>query len=84
VLDVTRYHFLRAACEIGQSGDNDTLPYDIDAAFIRDKAEDLSQICFDLFQSIDAKSAKGAVAFMNGITIGSEALSLCVREHKML
>jgi hypothetical protein len=74
VLQVTRDHFLRAAFEIGQSGENDTLPYDIDAAFTRDKSEDLSQICFDLFLSVEAKSVKDAVAFMNGITIGSERL----------
>jgi hypothetical protein len=74
VLNVTRDHFLRAACEIGQSGENDTLPYDIDAAFIRDKAEDLSQICFALFQLVDAKPAKDAAAFINGLTIGSERL----------
>jgi hypothetical protein len=74
VLNVTRDHFLRAACEIGQSGENDTLPYDIDAAFVRDKAEDLSQICFALFQLIDARSVKDAAAFMNGLTIGSERL----------
>jgi hypothetical protein len=74
VLNVTWDHFLRAAFEIGQSGENDTLPYDIDAAFIRDKAEGLSQICYDLFQSIDVKASKDAVAFMNGLTIGSERL----------
>jgi hypothetical protein len=74
VLNVTRDHFLRAACEIGQSGENDTLPYDVDAAFIRDKAEDLSNICSALFQLIDAKSVKDAAAFMNGLTIGSERL----------
>jgi hypothetical protein len=74
VLHVTQDHFLRAAWEIGQSGDNDSLPYDIDAAFIRDKAENISQICFDLFQSIDAKSVKDAAAFTNGLTIGSERL----------
>ncbi len=60
--------------EIGQNGENDTLPYDIDASFIRDKAEDLATICFQLFQSIEAKPEKDAVSFMNGITIGSERL----------
>ncbi len=74
MLKVTQDHFLRAALEIGESGDNDTLPYDIDAAFIRDKSGDLSQICFQLFQSIDAMSAKNAAKFVNGITIGSERL----------
>lgn len=74
MLNVTRDHFLRAASEIGQSGENDTLPYDIDAAFVRDKAEDLSQVYFGLFQLIDAKSVRDAAAFMNGLTIGSERL----------
>lgn len=74
VLEVTRDRFFRAALEIGQNGENDTLPYDIDAAFIRDKSEDLSAICFNLFKFIDTKSAKDAAAFMNEITIGSERL----------
>lgn len=30
MLTVNREHFTRAALEIGQSGENDTLPYDID------------------------------------------------------
>jgi hypothetical protein len=34
VMEVKKDHFIQAAQEIGQSGDNDTLPYDIDAAFI--------------------------------------------------
>ncbi len=74
MLNVTQEHFFRAAFEIGQSGENDTLPYDIDSAFIRDKAKDLSQICFQLFQAIESKPAQEASAFMNGITIGSERL----------
>lgn len=74
MLQITRDHFTRAALEIGQSGENDTMPYDIDAAFVRDKADDLSTICFELFQLIDAKPAKDAAAFMNKITVGSERL----------
>jgi hypothetical protein len=74
VLEVTQDHFLRAAREIGQNGENDTLPYDIDAAFIRDKAQPLSQICIDLFISIDAMPSERAAAFINGITVGSERL----------
>ena len=74
VLEITRDHFLKAACEIGQSGENDTLPYDVDAAFIRDKSEELSRICFELFQLIEAKSIEDARGSMSGITIGSERL----------
>jgi hypothetical protein len=74
LLEVTQDHFLRAAIEIGHNGENDTLPYDRDAAFIRDKSASLSQICFDLFRVIDAKPTAEAAGFMNGITIGSERL----------
>ncbi|WP_420333374.1 RNA-directed DNA polymerase [Roseibium sp.] len=73
-LQVLRDHFLRAAVEIGQNGENDTLPYDIDAGFIRDKAECFADICFNLFQEIDQKSFKDAKGFLNELTIGAERL----------
>ncbi|WP_198292810.1 RNA-directed DNA polymerase [Mesorhizobium sp. STM 4661] len=73
-MEVKREHFLQAALEIGQVGENDTMPYDIDAAFIRDKASDLSDICFSLFGEIDSKKDDEAIAFMNGLTIGAERL----------
>lgn len=74
MLEVREDHFLRAALEIGESGENDTLPYDIDAGFIRDKSKQLTQVCYQLFQTIDAKPVKGAAAFMNEITVGAERL----------
>lgn len=74
VLQVSQDHFRRAALEIGQSGENDTLPYDIDAGFIRDRANDLSSICFDLFESINVKNQKSAAEYVNGLTIGAERL----------
>ncbi|HXZ01931.1 MAG TPA: RNA-directed DNA polymerase [Stellaceae bacterium] len=80
-MDVKRDHFLKAALEIGQSGENDTLPYDTDAGFIRDKSENLAQICFDLFQSIEAKSVKDAAAFMNELTVGAERLLVPSGSH---
>jgi len=74
-------HFSRAALEIGQSGDNDTLPYDIDAAFVRDKADELAQICYSLFQFIDAKPIKDAADFVNQLTIGAERLLVPSGSH---
>lgn len=74
-------HFLRAALEIGQNGENDTIPYDIDAAFIRDKSEELSSICFGLFQSIDARSTKKAAEFVNELMVGAERLLVPVGSH---
>lgn len=67
-------HFQLAALEIGQSGENDTLPYDIDAAFIKEKADDLAQICLNLFQTIEQKPPREALAFVNSLTIGAERL----------
>lgn len=81
VMEVKKDHFLRAALEIGQSGENDTLPYDIDAGFIRDKANDLSQICIDLFKSIDGRSNRQAALFLNGLTVASERLLVPAGSH---
>lgn len=74
-------HFKRAALEIGQSGENDTLPYDIDAGFIRDKADALAEICIRLFQNVNGKSVKDAAAFINELTIGSERLLVPAGSH---
>ncbi len=73
-MHVSQDHFRRAALEIGQSGDNDTLPYDIDAAFIRDMADDFSSMCFTLYETIDARNQKNAAAYVNELTIGAERL----------
>lgn len=67
-------HFLRAALEIGSSGDNDTLPYDLDAAFVRDKSADLAAICLELFQRVETGRVGRPVNFMNGLAIGAERL----------
>jgi Reverse transcriptase (RNA-dependent DNA polymerase) len=81
MIKVDRAHFFRAAKEIGQSGENDTLPYDIDASFLRDKAEEFSHICFDLFKSVKDKSSENQVKFMNGLTIVSERLLVPSGSH---
>lgn len=80
-MEVKREHFVQAALEIGKSGDNDTLPYDIDSSFVRDKAEDLAQICFDLFTVLDNQSFKDAKNFINELTIGSERLLVPSGSH---
>lgn len=74
MIKVEADHFFRAALEIGNSGDNDTLPYDLDAAFIKDKATNLAAICSTLFQGIEAGAFGKSVSFMNGLEIGSERL----------
>lgn len=67
-------HFYRAALEIGHSGDNDTLPYDLDAGFIKDKANDLAAICLTLFQRVETGAFGKPAAFMNGLAIVAERL----------
>lgn len=67
-------HFVRAALEIGHSGDNDTLPYDLDAGFVKERADDLAALCLDLFQNIETGKVGKAVNFMNGLAIAAERL----------
>ena len=81
MINVEQEHFRKAALEIGKYGENDTLPYDNDASFIRDKADNLSEICFRLFQAIDAKTLKNAAKFVNELTIGSERLLVPAGSH---
>ena len=81
MVKVEERHFFRAALEIGASGDNDTLPYDLDAAFIKDRAADLARICLALFKGIETGSLGKAAAFMNGLTIGSERLLVPSGSH---
>lgn len=73
-LKVLRDHFFKAALEIGQSGENDTLPYDIDAGFIRDKSENFADICFALFQEVEGKNTSEARALLNELPVVAERL----------
>lgn len=74
MVKVEKSHFLRAALEIGHNGDNDTLPYDLDAAFIKNKAADLAAICLALFQGVETGAVGRTVPFMNGLAIVAERL----------
>jgi hypothetical protein len=74
MIKVEKDHFLRAAIEIGHNGDNDTLPYDLEAGFIKDKAADLASLCLNLFQSVETGAVGRQVPFMNGLAIVAERL----------
>lgn len=74
LINVSIHHFARAAREIGHSGDNDTLPYDLDASFTKENADNLAALCLDLFQNIERGKVGNAVKFMNGLTISAERL----------
>lgn len=73
--DVTVNHFQRAAREIGRSGENDTLPYDQDARFVKERAEPLANICASLFHRISAfPTNEEARGFVNSLEVFSERL----------
>jgi hypothetical protein len=74
MIKVEKDHFFRAALEIGYSGDNDTLPYDLEAGFIKDKAADLAALCLALFQAVETGAIGKPATFMNGLAIVAERL----------
>ncbi len=39
---IAKAHFSRAAADIGAHGDNDTLPFDIDNRFVKEKQDELA------------------------------------------
>jgi hypothetical protein len=74
-------HFRRAALEIGKAGENDTLPYDVDAQFVKERCTDLAALAFRLFDRM-SKSSEGSVAsFFNGLNIVSERLLTATGSH---
>jgi hypothetical protein len=81
MIKVDKRHFLHAALEIGQSGENDTLPYDLDAAFIKEKSEELSDICIAIFRDVENGTVGKPATFMNGLTIASERLLVPSGSH---
>jgi hypothetical protein len=72
---VSEAHFLRAAREIGKSGENDTLPYDPDARFIKESADAIAALCKSLYDYIAAIEADDdAKRFVNSLELFSERL----------
>jgi hypothetical protein len=68
------HHAVGHDLEIGHSGDNDTLPYDLESGFIKDKADDLAALCLKLFQGVESGTLGKPVVFMNGLAIVAERL----------
>jgi hypothetical protein len=67
-------HFHKASLEIGENGDNDTLPYEIDSQFVKENAEAVSDIAYRFFCEVDKKTEKAAADYVNGLQIFSERL----------
>ncbi|MEI9940192.1 MAG: RNA-directed DNA polymerase [Pseudomonadota bacterium] len=71
---ITRDHFKRAAADIGAHGDNDTLPFDIDNRFVKDKQDELVEIAYTLSSELAKGNGKNAVHAIDSATIFSERL----------
>jgi hypothetical protein len=71
---VTLDHFKRAAVDIGTHGDNDTLPFDVDVRFVKDKQDELSQISYEYFSGLEKSSSANATTKINELQIFSERL----------
>lgn len=67
-------HFERAAHEIAAHGDNDTLPFDLDVRFVRDKSSELAQIAFGFYSELKAGSPKENKTRLVGMPVYSERL----------
>ncbi len=67
-------HFKRAAADIEENGDNDTLPFDVDRRFIDEKRDELSKIAFDYFERLEKAGVKGAIEAINSLDLFSERL----------
>ncbi|NWN90523.1 RNA-directed DNA polymerase [Marinobacter adhaerens] len=67
-------HFERAAHEIAAHGDNDTLPFDLDVRFIRDKSSELAQIAFGFYSELKAGPANENKTRLVGMPVYSERL----------
>jgi Reverse transcriptase (RNA-dependent DNA polymerase) len=72
--DVTADHFRRAAADVGENGDNDTLPFDVDVRFIREKQIELSAIAYEYFTDLEALSKENVRNSVNSLEVFSERL----------
>jgi Reverse transcriptase (RNA-dependent DNA polymerase) len=72
--DVSLDHFKRATTDIGANGDNDTLPFDIDVRFVKDRQESLAEIAFRYFERVSALGKVEARKAVNSLEVFSERL----------
>lgn len=74
MLDVTLEHFKRAAADIGANGDNDTLPFDIDTRFVKDKQDELAELAYAYSQDLASLNKNNVRNSINALDIFSERL----------
>jgi hypothetical protein len=67
-------HFKRAAMDVGAHGDNDTLPFDIDNRFVKERQDALAELAYAFAQELAAGSKKSARNAIDGSLVFSERL----------
>lgn len=71
---IQRDHFKRAAADIGAHGDNDTLPFDSDNRFVKEKQDELVNLAFALSSELAKGNGKNAKHIIDSAMIFSERL----------
>lgn len=71
---VTLEHFKRAARDVGEHGDNDTLPFDVDNRFIAENQAALAGLAFTFFEELEGNGKKGAKSAIDSLQVFSERL----------
>ncbi len=72
--DVRPQHFRRATADIGASGDNDTLPFDVDVRFINESQEALANLADTYFQELNSLNKEKVKSTINSLEVFSERL----------
>lgn len=69
------HHFERAAHEIAEHGDNDTLPFDVDIRFCKDEAQALASIAYGFYSELrDSKAVEDNHKRITELHVYSERL----------
>jgi hypothetical protein len=71
---VTPDHFLRAAADVGEHGDNDTLPFEMDTRFIKESQQRLAELAFAYYSELAVAGKKEAKETINSLHVFSERL----------
>ena len=74
--ELKREYFKRAAADVAARGDNDTLPFDVDTAFVRTSQDPLSDLALTYSQELEAAGKKAAREAVDTLPIFSERFLL--------
>lgn len=72
--NVTLQHFERAAADIGAHGDNDTLPFDVDTRFVKDRQAELAALAYDFYMQLKNDSEANNKKKVDALSVFSERL----------